>query len=76
MTTSTTEENEPYIDADEVAKLFQCSVAHVRRMSREGRLPYYDLSPRCRRYKRSEVEQWAADQKREVLPFRKSNGQR
>ena len=75
MTTTNAIDDEPYIDADEVARLFGVSVAHVRRMSREGKLPYYDLSPRCRRYKRSEVEKWAGDKRREVLPFNKRNGQ-
>jgi len=63
MKTSFSRPDEPLpelLDVGQVASLCNCSCSHIRRMSRDGRLPAAVAVGRLRRWPRHSIEQWLA----------------
>lgn len=62
MTVST---EQRLLTAEELALRWQVSVAHVYRLTREGRIPAVPIG-RYRRYRLAAIEAWEADQEAQV----------
>lgn len=53
----------PVLDAAQVARLLQLSVDHVRKLTREGRIPAHKMPEgRVYRYLKDEILTWLRDQ--------------
>ena len=56
-----TDQQQRLLTADELAERWQVSVAHIYRLTREGRIPAVPIG-RYRRYRLAAIEAWEADQ--------------
>ncbi len=51
-----------WLDAREAARVLSLPLSTIRRLTREGKIPFKRFTPRNTRYSREEIEKWACKQ--------------